>query len=144
MEMLRKWQRIQEMESRNIAISPATYAGLLSGDSSTIIDVEVVSETPKQLPSAIETRADKFRKRIAELSNEYKSLIGEEYPLPGNLNVMSEEQLTEFGKFLKKSIDSIKETVPSYSGEPAYPIDYDIDPDSRQQQWQENNLLPTE
>jgi hypothetical protein len=85
-----------------------------------------------------------MRQRIAQLSNEYKSLIGEDFPLPDNLNAMSEEQLIELGTFLKKSIDSIKETVPSYSGEPAYPIDYDIDPDSRQQQWQENNLLPTE
>lgn len=150
MEMLRKWQRIQEMESRHIPISAATYAGLLSGDSSTVIDVEVISETPKQLPPVVETRADRCRQRIAQLSNEYKSLIGEDFPLPDNLNVMSEEQLIEFGTFLKKSIDSIKETVPSYPGEPsekpAYSeeIDYDVDPDSRQQ-WQENNnLLPVE
>lgn len=150
MEMLRKWQRIQEMESRHIPISAATYAGLLSGDSSTVIDVEVISETPKQLPPVVETRADRCRQRIAQLSNEYKSLIGEDFPLPDNLNVMSEEQLIEFGTFLKKSIDSIKETVPSYPGEPSEKpvyleeIDYDVDPDGRQQ-WQENNnLLPVE
>lgn len=156
MEMLRKWQRIQEMEVRQIPISAATYAGLLSGDASTVIDVEVISETPKQLPPVIETKADvetkadRMRQRIAQLSNEYKSLIGEDFPLPDNLNVMSEEQLIELGTFLKKSIDSIKETVPSYSGEPsekpAYSeeIDYDVDPDGRQQ-WQENNnLLPVE
>ena len=58
-----------------------------------------------------------MRQRIAQLSNEYKSLIGEDFPLPDNLNAMSEEQLIELGTFLKKSIDSIKETVPSYSGE---------------------------
>lgn len=150
MEMLRKWQRIQEMESRHIPISAATYAGLLSGDSSTVIDVEVISETPKQLPPVVETKADRMRQRIAQLSNEYKSLIGEDFPLPDNLNLMSEDRLIELGTFLKKSIDSIKESVPSYSGEPsekpAYSeeIDYDVDPDSRQQ-WQENNnLLPVE
>jgi hypothetical protein len=152
MEMLRKWQRIQEMESRHIPISAATYAGLLSGDSSTVIDVEVISETPKQLPPVVETKADRMRQRIAQLSNEYKSLIGEDFPLPDNLNLMNEKQLIEFGTFLKKSIDSIKETVPAYPGEPseepAYSeeidIDYDVDPDGRQQ-WQENNnLLPVE
>jgi hypothetical protein len=146
MEMLRKWQRIQEMESRHIPISAATYAGLLSGDSSTVIDVEVISETPKQLPPVVETKADRMRQRIAQLSNEYKSLIGEDFPLPDNLNLMNEKQLIEFGTFLKKSIDSIKETVPAYPGEPseepAYSeeIDYDVDPDGRQQ-WQENNNL---
>lgn len=148
MEMLRKWRQIEEMESRQIIISPATYAGLLSGNASTIIDAEVISETPKQLSPSVDTKLDtkldKMRQRIVQLSNEYESLIGEKYPLPDNLNIMSEEKLIEFGTFLKKNIESIKDAVPEHliNTPTESKVDYDVDPNSTQQ-WQENNnLLP--
>lgn len=142
MEMLRKWQQIQEMEARKIAISPATYAGLLSGDSSTVIDVEIISDSLKQLPPSEPTRADRCRERIAVLANEYKSLIGDDYPLPENLSSMTEDQLIELGKSLKQTVDSIRESLLPTPSSNSEEIEYDDDPEGRQQWQEENNLLP--
>jgi hypothetical protein len=52
MKLYSQWQMIQEMQLRGLQPSRSTVAGLLRGDSDTIIDIESEDVTPKALPPA--------------------------------------------------------------------------------------------
>lgn len=105
------WKQYEEMKRHNLSISQNSVIGLIKGDSSTVIDVDVVAETPKQLPSSLMTTADRYKARIKVLADEYKELIKDEYPLP-DLDSMTENQLLELGKSLKQTVDSIRPASP--------------------------------
>lgn len=102
LNLLQAWKQAQEMQRMQISLPQSAIAGLLNCDPTAIIDVQVVEEKPKVLPS----KADRMRDRILQLAQRYEQQTGSKYLLP-EIEDMGEEDLLKIGTQLKSVVNNI-------------------------------------